>query len=55
VREEVKADNEAPKKSNAKRGNKGKGPLDGLSGNYWYLEELMGIFPSYFMSRENAK
>jgi hypothetical protein len=55
VCEEVKADNEAPKKSNAKRGNKGKGPLDGLSGNYWYLEELMGIFPSYFMSRENAK
>ncbi|KAG1844950.1 hypothetical protein DFJ58DRAFT_801710 [Suillus subalutaceus] len=55
VREEVEADNEAPKKSNAKRGNKGKGPLDELSGNYWYLEELMGIFPSYFMSRENAK
>ncbi|KAG1877423.1 hypothetical protein F4604DRAFT_1757510 [Suillus subluteus] len=55
VREEVEADNDAPKKSNAKRGNKGKGPLDELSGNYWYLEELMGIFPSYFMSRENAK
>lgn len=55
VREEVDAENEAPKKSNAKRGKKGKGPLDELSGNYWYLEELMGIFPSYFMSRENAK
>lgn len=55
VREEVEADDEAPKKSNAKRGKKGKGPLDELSGNYWYLEELMGIFPSYFMSRENAK
>ncbi|KAG0698703.1 hypothetical protein DFH29DRAFT_940358 [Suillus ampliporus] len=58
VREEVdadKADSEAPKKSHGKRGKKGKGPLDELSGNYWYLEELMGIFPSYFMSRENAK
>jgi hypothetical protein len=22
---------------------------------YWYLEELMGIFPSYFMIKENAK
>ncbi|KAG1720267.1 uncharacterized protein EDB91DRAFT_1178270 [Suillus paluster] len=58
VREEVgadKADSEAPKKSQGKRGKKAKGPLDELSGNYWYLEELMGIFPSYFMSRENAK
>ncbi|KAG1735457.1 hypothetical protein EDB19DRAFT_1724597 [Suillus lakei] len=55
VRGEMEADDEAPKKSNAKRGKKGKGPLDELSGNYWYLEELMGIFPSYFMSRENAK
>lgn len=55
VREKVEEDNEAPKKSNGKRGKKDKGPLDELSGNYWYLEELMGIFPSYFMSRENAK
>lgn len=51
----VREENEAPKKSNGKRGKKAKGLLDELSGNYWYLEELMGIFPSYFMSRENAK
>ncbi|KAG2066082.1 hypothetical protein BDR04DRAFT_1107344 [Suillus decipiens] len=55
VREKAEEDNEAPKKSNGKRGKKDKGPLDELSGNYWYLEELMGIFPSYFMSRENAR
>ncbi|OAX42062.1 hypothetical protein K503DRAFT_684123 [Rhizopogon vinicolor AM-OR11-026] len=58
VREEVETDlasGEAPKRSRGKRSKKGKGPLDDLSGNYWYLEELMGIFPSYFTSRENAK
>lgn len=57
VREEVESDlanGEVQKKSGGKRSKKGKGPLDHLSGNYWYLEELMGIFPSYFMSRENA-
>lgn len=58
VREEVVADlasDQAETKPREKRSKKAKGPLDELSGNYWYLEELMGIFPSYFMSRENAK
>ncbi|KAG1841276.1 hypothetical protein F4604DRAFT_1690403 [Suillus subluteus] len=42
VREEGDGENEAPKKSNTKHGKKGKGPLDELPVNYWYLEELMG-------------
>ncbi|KAG1762175.1 hypothetical protein EDD22DRAFT_1028884 [Suillus occidentalis] len=42
VHEEGDGENEALKKSNAKHGKKGKGPLDELPGNYWYLEELMG-------------
>jgi len=58
VREEVEVDltsDQARQKSRGKRNKKGKGPLDELSGNYWYLEELMGIFPSYFTSMENEK
>ncbi|KAG2119151.1 uncharacterized protein F5147DRAFT_767882 [Suillus discolor] len=41
----VREENEAPKKSNGTHGKKAKGPLD----------ELSGIFPSYFVSREHAK
>jgi hypothetical protein len=56
VREEVVADLTNGQEQNKPRGKRSKkGPLDELSGNYWYLEELMGIFPSYFMSREDAK
>jgi len=42
---EVKVDNEGPKKSNRKRGNRGKRPLDGLSGN------LLVTFTVAFSSR----